>query len=152
MPMRRGFTALARPATRMRPRWGIVGALICLLAQGAGFAHLALVRHATCAEHDALVHAPVTDTALLAALGMTGPPASAAALAGTARGVPAHEDDHCLVAGLRRRDLLPVLDEGPTLLASPLPCRCPVAGAEARKGPVPLLHLAPKSSPPGAPV
>jgi hypothetical protein len=124
-------------------------ALLCLAAQVLGFAHLALVRHTTCLEHAEIVHAPAATPAQAAA---------ARARAGlTVRGDPGeaegegHDDDHCLIVASRRRDLaslgshaLTAIDEQPDAVA---PVR---AVHEEPAPPVPLLFLAPKSSPPSA--
>jgi hypothetical protein len=122
----------------------LLTALVCLLSQVAGVAHLGLVAHVRCLEHDALVHARPAHARHQAA------PAAGA----VARGVPAdiedHADDHCLAVGLRRRDqgLMP----GPAVAAAPAAGidrtprpRPPVLVPER---PVALLHVAPKASPP----
>jgi hypothetical protein len=120
--------------------------LLCLVAQVAGTAHLALVSHVRCLEHDALVHGdaghPEAASASKIDLGVSGVPADDGQ----------HADDHCLVSGLRRR-------EDWAALRSQWRPAVPQAAADAqglparRQEPAPsvaLLRLAPKASPPGA--
>ena len=127
-------------------------AVVCLLGQATAFAHLALVRHATCPEHeDALVHAPSGTAAghgrqaqapidLLAGRRLTAPPP------GEGDG---HDDDHCLMAAFRRSSLAaPDGDAGQMLPAAANLVPPPAQVLASRPGPVPLLLLAPKSSPP----
>jgi hypothetical protein len=126
--------------------------------------HLGLVRHATCLEHDALVHSQIdagADADGPAGAGANGDsgavPATAAAEAGGPVGkadgvVPdsaIHSDDHCLAAGSRRRDLAAV--RSPVILALAAPAE--PTPPDHRRGelppaPVALLRFAPKSSPP----
>jgi hypothetical protein len=121
----------------------LLTALACLVGQASSLAHLMLVRHTTCAEHDALVHTVAPE-----AFGQTAGPRGAAASA-----IPAeeagHEDDHCLVASCRRRDLA----DDAVALATPAPTsfaeRSSAAWWQAPPAhPIDLLRLAPKSSPP----
>ena len=61
-------------------------AVVCLLGQATAFAHLALVRHATCPEHDdALVHAPRDAGAAVAQAPEELDPAGAARVCAAAR-------------------------------------------------------------------
>lgn len=130
-------------------------AVVCLLGQATAFAHLALVRHATCPEHeDALVHASATagnvgnvewTDAAKAPADLTPGRRVVAPPPGTGDG---HEDDHCLMAAFRRSDLAaPDRDAGHALPAADLPPP-PAQALAVRPGQVPLLRLAPKSSPP----
>jgi hypothetical protein len=133
-----------------------VGAVVvCLLGQAAAFTHLALVRHATCPEHeDALVHG--TDAA--ATTGPPGPvelPAGATATGYLAVPLPTggegHDDDHCVVAAFRRSNLAtPAPEAGQGLPTSDELLSPPAQARHGRPGPVPLLRLAPKISPPFA--
>src|SRR5687768_6765029 len=85
----------------------ILAAVGCLMAQVQGLAHLALVRHTTCAEHDALVHAATSEPPPAGA-GLVRPRAAMSALPAEV----AHEDDHCLAIGLGRKDLLASSPDG----------------------------------------
>lgn len=125
-------------------RWIVLAAVACLLGQTSSLAHLILVRHATCAEHDALVHAPEVTTA-------AEPSASLGRVQVTASGLPTdrqHEDDHCLAVTLGRKDqLLGAADQG-VVMAAVVTGPLPVFAAHTVPAPLPLLLLAPKSSPP----
>jgi hypothetical protein len=125
---------------------------VCLLGQAGAFAHLALVGHATCPEHDdALVHAsgaaspnakqtPAAPADLAPGRRLIAPPP------GTGDG---HDDDHCLMAAFRRSDLAgPDGGAGRALPAAADLAPPPAQAPAHRPGPVPLLRLAPKSSPP----
>src|SRR5687767_6108434 len=94
---------MTRPPTPQAwRRWVVLAAVACLVGQTSSLAHLILVRHATCAEHDALVHAPDATTAAQ-------PPASSARQQLAASSLPGerpHEDDHCLAVTLGRKDQL----------------------------------------------
>jgi hypothetical protein len=131
----------------------VVGGL-CLLAQLLGLVHLALVRHATCLEHDALVHAEQASQARLAGGPRQDSPARPSATdsaEGLAPDSAGHADDHCLAAGCRRLDLANLRFDwflAPTDTQALGPAR---AGIEP-PAPVALLRLAPKSSPPSADV
>lgn len=145
-------TLAQRPFARSGRRLGVPGiavlvtALICLLGQAASFAHLALVRHASCPEHDALVHTPSgqpsDDVAAL-------PGPGASRIGGLPADGDSHDDDHCLVAGFRRRDLAGLASDpiGPAPEIQP---QALIAGDRGAllPAPIPLLSLAPKSSPP----
>lgn len=136
------------PALGAKGTCAFLTALLCLVAQVAGAAHLALVSHVRCFEHDALVHAESGkghDRAaalerLAAGLGASGVPADTAQ----------HADDHCFVVGLRRREhWVPTrtrirLPEPPALASTSFPAPRP----EILVGPVALLRFAPKASPP----
>ncbi len=135
-------------ASSRRTVFALLTALACLIGQVGAMAHLGLVRHVRCLEHDALVHT-----------GSSGTDAHAAADAPrghSAQGVPAdvetHGDDHCLVAGLRRRDAELPPPEANGLVAAPAeaPAPLPEARADIPPAPVDLLTIAPKSSPPGS--
>jgi hypothetical protein len=139
-----------RAISRLIRRQLVLGtAVVCLLGQASAFAHLALVRHATCPEHeDALVHAGAATgsaDAAKAPADLTPGRRVVAPPPGTGDG---HEDDHCLMAAFRRSDLVgPDGDAGQALPAADLPAP-PAQAPAVRAGPVPLLRLAPKSSPP----
>jgi hypothetical protein len=128
-------------------------AVVCLLGQATAFAHLALVRHATCPEHDdALVHAPRDAGAVAQAREEL-----RGSLLGRRVSAPPpgqgddHDEDHCLMAAFRRGSLAaPDREAGQALPAPADPVALPAQARTSHPGPVPLLLLAPKSSPPPA--
>ena len=127
-------------------------AVACLLGQGSAFAHLVLVQHATCVQHDALVHAD-SGGADAAASGRQDDRRRLTVRPGpVAAGFPAeagHDDDHCLVASFRRREALAPAPTGVTLaVLAAGGGAAPAARAERQLPVVPLLMVAPKSSPP----
>jgi len=130
-------------ASRLNSRPSVaLTALLCLAAQVLGFAHLALVRHATCLEHAEIVHAPAAKASH----------ALPAAPHARVDGEPAEEsghDDHCLVVASRRRESA-ALEDGLQISTITLTAATPLrrAPAETPAAPVPLLALAPKGSPP----
>jgi hypothetical protein len=142
---------LPRAISWLIRRQAILGtAVVCLLGQASAFAHLALVRHATCLEHeDALVHTGggnVGSSAAQAPADLTPGRRVVAPPPGAADG---HEDDHCLMAAFRRSDLAgPDRDHGQALPAAADLAPPPAQAPPRRPGPVPLLLLSPKSSPP----
>jgi hypothetical protein len=144
-----------RPGLRLsrsagRPALAAATAVACLAAQALGFAHLALVSHTTCPEHNTLVHGQPAAAATRA------PRKAAAAPAPALRVAPAADDagdahEHCLVASLRRRESAPLSAAAARV---PAPAAAPPCDDRAQKArpphSVPLLHLAPKGSPPAA--
>jgi hypothetical protein len=128
----------------MRPAMKYLAALflfLVLLGRIAGIMHFAFVRHATCADHDELVHLseaaePSTGQSNNRELGLE-----------NVATPNAHHHDHCL-AQLRLRDAA-VLDarsaaslEGVALaVASPRFASAPPLALS-------VLHIAPKTSPP----
>jgi hypothetical protein len=142
----------AQPLPRLRRRSAVaLTALLCLAGQVLGFAHLALVRHATCLAHDEVVHAPAASAA-------TAAHERAESARGRADAYPiedgdGHEDDHCLVVASRRRELAP-LDSAASaaIVAAPAPVASLHGVSQEPAPPVPLLFLAPKSSPPASAV
>jgi hypothetical protein len=143
----RFFPRLPAAAGRLRR---VVGGL-CLMAQLLSLVHLALVRHATCVEHDALVHTePASDTARLAGSprqDSSARPSATDLVAPLALDSAGHADDHCLAVGCRRF----YLTAGPAdwSLAPASACaHSPAPAGIAPPAPVALLRLAPKSSPP----
>ena len=136
------------PLGGARRGFALATAFLCLLAQISGAAHLALVSHVRCFEHDALVHAD-------AGHGSRAVSQAALVLKGTqAQSVPSdvaqHADDHCFVVGLRRREhWAPATAR--TRAAEPALKTAAVlwfAFRDVLAPPVPLLRLAPKASPP----
>ncbi len=118
----------------------VLAGLLCLVGQLLGFAHLALVRHATCVAHDEIGHSGPEEARPRAVPG------------GAALDAPAeaeHEDEHCLAVALRRAETAPL---APTIAAlvpglQTRAAEVTVPPAPTRAG-VGLLHLAPKTSPP----
>jgi hypothetical protein len=136
------------PPGGARRGFALATAFLCLLAQISGAAHLALVSHVRCFEHDALVHADAGH----------GPGAqqgwTTAAKGKRAESVPSdvaqHADDHCFVVGLRRREYLAAAPPGPRAADPALNIDAVLwlAHRDVLAAPVPLLRLAPKASPP----
>jgi hypothetical protein len=123
-------------------------ALLCLAAQLFGFAHLVLVRHATCLEHAEMVHAPAATPAQAAAARERAAGPGVRGDLGSLESA-GHEDDHCLVVASRRRDLAALGTDTASAVERPsdVSLVLPRVG-EQPAPPVPLLSLAPKSSPP----
>jgi hypothetical protein len=127
---------------RFERRRARVVAVAFLVAQLAGFLHLALERHAVCADHGELVHADPGDAHASEGVGAVserGP-----SLAGGSEGT---QHAHC--------GTLPAIQpkhaaSGPSFRAAPAlcePCGHATPKATARSS-VPILSLAPKHSPP----
>ncbi len=120
---------------------GLLLSGLVLSGQAATFAHLALVRHVTCAEHGELVHA--SDESVRR------PPTQAGATVDAfASTVDHHRHDHCLVCIFRRETssgLVPVLQSAGLWrgVESAAAARPAVVGAAVAR-----YRLAPKTSPP----
>ncbi|HEY0712673.1 MAG TPA: hypothetical protein VGF45_08370 [Polyangia bacterium] len=144
-------SAPGRGRRGVTPAWVLLAALFSLFAQGTGLAHLALVSHVQCYEHDALAHADGQAKAAFdsdAALSAQPSHAGTAQIGGAGESAE-HADDHCLAAGLRQRE---TILSGPAVAAeradtTRLAPAMPLVG-EVPAAPVPLILLAPKSSPP----
>jgi hypothetical protein len=117
-------------------------AAVALVGQLAGFAHLVLVRHVTCAEHGELI-----EVGHERALAAAAPHAAGAAVASAATG-EAHGHDHCLLGPMRRDRFA---------LGAPRALDCAHVDAYGTLGrvvdrrvppPIAVIRLAPKSSPP----
>ncbi|WP_438024216.1 hypothetical protein [Sorangium sp. So ce233] len=168
----RGRTArlpLLRPArgraAGLRAGWGARWlALLALLAQLSGLTHALLVRHARC-EHGELVHVGALVGAVHAGHGAGAAraalPAAAAAPQQAEGGAPGPgervaaqdalphlDDDHCDAFALRGQLGAPVHRVGEATLLEVLRLAALRPSPEVR--PIPLLILAPKSSPPAA--
>jgi hypothetical protein len=117
-------------------------AAVALVGQLASFAHLALVRHVTCAEHGELIEVG-RERALTAAA----PHAAGAIVASTATS-EAHGHDHCLLAPMRRDGLARVAPRA--LDCAHVDAYGTIGRAVDRQVPPPIavIRLAPKSSPP----
>jgi hypothetical protein len=126
---------------------------LCLMAQVLGLVHLALVQHATCLEHDALVHAGPVQPASDATADRPAPPAHPRSVERPGPDSAGHADDHCLAAGFRRLDLASLRAQAAVAGAPPeIPLRHRQRDHLPPPAPVALLRLAPKSSPPAPPV
>ncbi|WP_437809958.1 hypothetical protein [Sorangium sp. So ce1078] len=168
---RRPLPGQARARSGWNARWL---ALLALLAQLCGLTHALLVRHARC-EHGELVHVGAlvhavhpghthaAGTARAAGVAPAAPPTVAAApqraegqAPGLGDGVAAQDalrqrhldDDHCDAFALRGQLGAPVHRVGEATLLEVLCLAALRPAPEVR--PIPLLILAPKSSPPAA--
>jgi hypothetical protein len=134
-----------RTGRKGAPWYAALVAVALLLLQGPSLLHLLLVQHATC-EHGDLIE--VTSSAAEAAPAAA--PTRASAPSDQARIERSHGDnaghDHCDALAVRHR----VPDVGVSIAPSTLlPGTLIEAGGERGEArPVPLLSLAPKSSPP----
>lgn len=160
-PCRAGARAAARrlPGRRARvdrrARWLAVSALLAVIAQLCGLTHALLVRHARC-EHGELVH--VGFAAYVEHAGHAGhaaPPAAAPERPGPAPsgdrlaardGLRHLDDDHCDAFARCGQLGAPVHRVAEATLLEVLPRATLRSSPEVR--PIPLLILAPKSSPP----
>jgi hypothetical protein len=124
-------------------RWAVALAALVLGGSELGSAgHVALVRHALCAEHGEPVHGgPPADEVVVAA-------ATDSVLPGESAGATTDEHEHCkILAGTSR--VAP--GDGGFALPLPLDGNASLAGGDATIAPsVALFRLAPKNSPPGA--
>ena len=130
----------------MRPRFlrqhaAVVLAAFALLGQLAGFAHLGAVDHVTC-EHGELVD---LDRHAAPAVAAHDDRDRAFHADSAAEG---REHEHCLGSAMRReRAAVAAYATAPRLLACDNPRAAPAPRC-AVAAPIPLLALAPKSSPP----
>ena len=133
---------MRRPDLRRRPRslrWlGLALAVVCFGGQLSSIVHLALVRHATCLEHGEPIHADGATPARRAGVD------NAFEVAG---GSPRHGHDHCPVSAATARGDLAAPSAAASIPAGPGPSEGPSRAIPLVR-PVPLLLLAPKSSPP----
>lgn len=137
-------TSSSRPF-RSHSKTAVLTALVCFAAQLLGFAHLLLVRHSTCAEHNEVVHVgPQTGARA------TSPPAARPSrVQQLPAGADSHGDSHCLLAISRRRDQALPAPDSILLPEAPPVANAPRTFVHLTAVPaVPLLRLAPKNSPP----
>jgi hypothetical protein len=117
--------------------------MLALFAQLGSIAHLALVKHVTCAEHGEMIDVVDQSGKSVAAVDSR-PAESRIGLAET----PAHGHDHCPLAAFRRQRIVARAHARP----APLPSSNPHCFAfETRLTParaIALLDVAPKISPP----
>lgn len=139
----RGKARRARRAPWLRSWHAILITLGLLIAQGPVLAHLLIVRHVTC-EHGELVegagHAARHETSLDSA--DDGSSGERAAPGGGAES----DHDHCDALALRHCPTAVGVVIGPATLIEI--ARLTALGEGLEQRPVPLLSLAPKSSPP----
>jgi len=124
-------------------------AALCLLAQLSGLVHLAFVAHVPCAEHGELVEAGAPTSAL--PLQRAADDGAAVAAEPSPADLPAHSHDHCAVTALRRTPVCPLKSYGHIDLSGD-PGRGVRVSRESRaaRAVIPLLAVAPKSSPPAS--
>jgi hypothetical protein len=127
-------------------------ALFAVGGQLAGVVHLALVPHTVCAEHGELVHAE--QGASVHAGGADATSANAAHVATTAAYRAGHaaesadHHEHCFVSALRRQSSAVAPAQASPQLAPLAGCQATTLLTAATAPAIPLLALAPKSSPP----
>ncbi|WP_437294856.1 hypothetical protein [Sorangium sp. So ce426] len=140
------------PACRWRARWLVA---LALAAQLCGLTHALLVRHARC-EHGELVHAATVAVAASALHAERRPPGDQPGAPGARPGggddlcgalAPRHEgDEHCDAFALRGQLGAPLHRVAEATLLEVVRLASIRPSPEVR--PIPLLILAPKSSPP----
>ena len=134
---------LARPRS-LDGRWFPTAlALVLVAGQGATLAHLAIVRHAYCAEHGELVDVGAESSAPTPA---SPEDATDHVLPGPASGSDGHEHEHCAVVGHRREAVLADRVGPAVTLHAPVEPAPPADVVVVAVGPV--FRLAPKQSPP----
>ena len=114
--------------------------MVALVAQLVGFAHLAAVRHVRCAEHGELIELHGDDVATLART--TGDALGAAG--------EGHGHDHCLLGPVRRDGAALAVPEAARVARAEVDVARARPPVDVARLPIPLLRLAPKSSPPRA--
>lgn len=136
------------PVQTRRPRpLALPWVVLCLLAYLGSAAHFVLVQHRTCLEHGELVHEDGTGSS--ESPGRSHESFEDARIAATGE-LPAAAhgaEAHCAHA-LLRRDVLPPVQEWPTLRVPVPEGPEAVAVVESVEPPVAWLRLAPKASPP----
>lgn len=119
-------------------------ALVCLVTQGLGLAHVGFIRHAICPEHGDLIEVTPHEQS-------GGEIASAASLERPGLNRPSayrlsSVEDHCALANLLRQ-VRTSPAAAPLVLGAPSAERTPAA-REAWEARTALFRLAPKQSPP----
>ena len=130
-----------------RRLFALATAMVFLVGQMAGFAHLVAVQHARCPDHGELIDVAGPPAAQLIKSGIGGKPTSAG-LTARDRGERGHKHEHCTVA-LKRRERSARAE--PTHFAATAPSLVALhdhAAYELAHLALPLLRLAPKTSPP----
>lgn len=131
-------------------RWTTLGlAALCLVAQLSGLAHLAFVPHVTCAEHGELLEASTSASAWSIHPSSPGESFEVRSAEPGPEAAVGHSHNHCAVTSMRRTPGCP-LGPASTEVSAPVEPQRRV-GREPRVPTVlPLLAVAPKSSPPRA--
>ena len=119
-------------------------AIACLLTQASGLLHGLLVEHARCPEHGEAVHVGETGHAAHA----SAIPGATAALHAAAARVEAHAHEHCALASDRRERAIAGRPSTTATAAPRAVARAVPLLSLAHPAQIPLLSLAPKSSPP----
>lgn len=116
--------------------------MLAVAGQVAGFAHLAVVRHVTCAEHGELIELGHASPAAVAIQPQANVVIAAAALGET------HGHDHCLIAPMRRDRA--ALGGGATLDGRHFDADATCGHVSSRDiaPAIAIIRLAPKNSPP----
>lgn len=145
--MPRTTTTQAKPRHRAGLRaLALLVLLLSLVAQGSSFVHFFLIEHAVCPQHGELIHA---DEAGHHPLHASTAPDTGHTAAQPAAAEAAHAHDHCAVVSDRRERWACLASLGS--VASPPEVEM-LAAVRVRTSScvpaVPLLLLAPKSSPP----
>jgi hypothetical protein len=121
-----------------------LGAYLCLSAQLLGVLHVLVVRHATCPTHGELTHG----IPLVAASEVPVAPPAETARAATPTAIE-HQDEHCLMVATRRREMAGLAPSSAILATPPVPPTMPLTTAAiVIVASLPVLRLAPKTSPP----
>jgi hypothetical protein len=117
----------------------LVLAALGVVSQLAGFAHLAYVRHVTCAEHGELIEA--------GAPAAVAPPDAAETRMGAVASVAEHGHDHCAVA-LHRRQQARRTSVDELVSRAPEPAAPPHLEPRSAVLSIAVFLVAPKNSPP----
>jgi hypothetical protein len=120
-------------------------AVLALAGQLASFAHLALVRHVTCAEHGELIEVGSAATSAAATPRDVPPAVSAAASAGAA-----HDHEHCLISPMRRDRIASAASASQHAARVDSYDSIGIGRTRTVAPPIAAIVLAPKSSPPTA--
>lgn len=131
-------------------RWTTLSlAALCLVAQLSGLAHLAIVPHVTCAEHGELLEASASTSTWVIHPSSPGENFEVRSAEPGLEAAAGHSHDHCAVASMRRTPGDPL---GPTSTEVSAPVeQLRRVGREPRvTTALPVLAVAPKSSPPHA--
>jgi hypothetical protein len=117
-------------------------ALVVLLGQAAAFVHGAATPHVTCLEHGESVHIPVGHP------GAHTPATAGISVAAAADEAELHGHEHCGVQAQRSATAADAARDASAAIFAP----APHVALAALPPPRHLLRLAPKTSPPCAPV
>jgi hypothetical protein len=135
--------------------WVALGlAIVCVGGQLSGFAHLLLIRHATCSEHGELIHADEVGQGGRHATERADPatkssdePGAPAYVAGTADSTGAHGHDHCPIAAHQRHQSA-LAGSSVVVSFEAHASRTAIVSQPAVRVPQLVLLFAPKNSPP----